>query len=53
MKEIGKALITMRNMVDSFVSLGWSQWNKINEEYNRDPDFKSQVDSIKKKIDPN
>ena len=27
--------------------------NKINEEYNRDPDFKSQVDSIKKKIDPN
>ncbi len=27
--------------------------NKINEEYNKDPDFKSQVDSIKKKIDPN
>ena len=27
--------------------------NKINEEYNKDPDFRSQVDSIKKKIDPN
>lgn len=35
MKEIGKALITMRNMVDSFVSLGWSQWDRINDEYKR------------------
>lgn len=35
MKEIGIALITMRNMVDSIVSLGWHEWEKINDEYRR------------------
>jgi len=33
MKEIGKALITMRSMVDSFVSDAWAQWDVINSQY--------------------
>ena len=36
MKEIGKALITMREMVDSFVVKHQDRWDKVREEYKKE-----------------
>lgn len=39
MKEIGKALITMREMVDSFVVKHQFQWDKVRDEYKKQHGF--------------
>lgn len=39
MKEIGKALITMRDMVDSFVTTHDLQWDKVRKAYREEHGF--------------
>ena len=43
MVKIGETLITMRNMVDSFVSRHQNAWDKIREEYFKEHGFHKGV----------